>query len=299
MTVAAAVYDTLTRDPLPGASIAVVNQVGTPTGGGVVSGADGEFTITDSELDAGGQLLISYVGYQPVTISPSTANATGFIGLDPNPDTLQAAVVTPATAKKSNMWPWLLGGGALLLLASSGKKKGKVSGTGHEVVDIALVGGAIAGAYFLVVKPILSGLGLSQSAAQKQTADAQQSALQAAIDQAKASGQGGQTYTQDQYTGWANDIYTQGTQSSMWNWTGTQAAPANQDAIVTDVINVNTMVDLQLLISAFGQRKAQCVIWGIDCNTFDLPSFLKLVLDTIHINKINTYLADTGINYQF
>lgn len=134
----------------------------------------------------------------------------------------------------------------------------------------------------------------SNNAQDTATLNAQSSSLQQAVQQAQQSGSRGATYTSDQYTGWANDIYQQGISNIV-----------NQSAIVSDIVNVNTMVDLQSLISAFGIRPAAtstfsaCSLLGLNCTSFDLPSFVKQVLDNDHINNINLYLTEQGINYQF
>jgi hypothetical protein len=166
------------------------------------------------------------------------------------------------------------------------------------VTEIALVGGIAVGAYFLVLKPLFQKLGLSQTAQQQQTADAQAAALKAAQQQAQQSGQPAETYAPDQYTAWANDIYYLGTHDN-----SSTVTQSDQDSIVKDVINVNTMVDWQQLITAFGQRSVGgsflsfCNLFGLGCDKMDLPTFLKAALDSQHVNTINQYLSAQGINY--
>jgi hypothetical protein len=296
MTVQGYIFDNQTRAFLPGASIQIVNGVGSPTGGGVAADANGHFSITDPALDAGGQLVISSVGYTSVTVDPGVINASGFIGLDQVETALPAAVVTATIpAKTTNYGPLLaVGGGVLLLaLASSRKKKRTMGDTGGELATVAIVGGVAVGAYVFVLKPLLQKFGITPTAQQVATTTAQKTALTQAQQQAAASGQEAESYTSDQYTSWANQIFTLATATSG----GIPAA--TQDQIVNLVIQVNTMVDLQQLIVAFGNRQANCLIFGLDCTTYDLPSFLRAGLDVIHINKINGYLDDQGINYQF
>jgi hypothetical protein len=296
MTVTGYVFDNQTRAFIPGASVDVVNSAGTPTGAGVAADNNGHFSITDTTLDSGGQLVISSVGYAAVSADPGVINSSGFIGLDEAATALPSASVTAIIPAKTSYTPVLAIGGGLLLLAllSGGKKKKKTVGdVGGELVTVAVVGGVAAGAYFFVVKPLLQKFGVTPSAQQVATTDAQKSALAAAQAAAKQTGQEAESYTADQYTGWANQIFTLATATSGG------VPSATQDQIVNLVIQVNTLVDLQQLIVAFGNRQANCLIFGLDCTTYDLPSFLKAALDSTHINTINGFLDDQGINYQF
>lgn len=297
MTVQGYIFDNQTRAFIPGASVQVANGAGSLTGSGVAADASGHFSIIDPVLDAGGQLVISSVGYTSVSVSPGVLNSSGFIGLDQLATALPDAVVTATVPSKTASYtPILAIGGGLLLLAlatSGGKRKKTMGDTGGELATVAVVGGVAVGAYIFVVKPLLQKFGITPSAQQVATTDAQKAALATAQQTAKATGQEAESYTSDQYTSWANQIFTLATATSG----GVPAA--TQDQIVNLVINVNTMVDLQQLIVAFGNRQANCLIFGLDCTTYDLPSFLRAALDTIHINKINGFLDDQGINYQF
>ncbi len=301
MTVTGQIYDNQTNAGLPGASVTLVSSQGNPIGGGVSADSNGIFSISSPALDSGGQLLISNIGYKSVIADPGTVVSTGLIGLDEQTASLDAATVT-ATIKKKNYTPLLIGGAGLLLLAATSKKKRKarIGAINVNWSDVAIKGGIAVGAYLLVVKPILTKLGVFQSAAEKATTDAQAKALADAKTQATATGQSGAQYSADQYTGWANDIFTTGIN----NWT---KDPDQMMKIVNDVINVDTMVDLQQLITAFGTRTTKlgvdpfswCYTTGFGCPSVDLPTFLKLALDETHINYINGYLNDQKINYQF
>lgn len=302
MTVSGYIYDNQTSDILPGASVQVVDNMGNLTGDGVAADSNGYFTLTSPSLNQGAKLAVSNVGYTSALFDPNFTNAFQAIGLDQDTAVLTSATVTAKVPRKKSVAPYLLGGGALLLLATTGKKKrrAKVGDIGPEVTEILLVGGIAIGAYFLLIKPLLQKLGLSKTQEQQQTADAQAAALKQAQQQAQQQGKTAETYPIDSYTGWANDIFYLGTHDN--SDTVTQV---DQEAIVNDVANVRTMVDLQQLITAFGQRDvggaflSWCNLLGIACKTMDLPTFLQAALDQSHLTEINSYLSAQNINYTF
>jgi hypothetical protein len=295
MTLTAEVYDLTTNQPVPSASVSVVNSNGNALGGGAIANASGTFTITSSLLDSGAQLLVTSVGYQPVIADPYAIQASGNVGLIESAQTLPAAVVTPGSGSGSastNYLPYLLGGAALLFLLWPGKKKKSIGDVGFDYTKLAITGGVLVGGYF-AGKAILQKLGIltPPNPTTVATTSAQAASLAAAQTAAAASGTGKASYTTDQYTGWANDIFTQGY--------GMDLSQDTMNTVVNDVTNVNNMVDLQSLISAFGVRQASCGIFGTGCSNYDLPTFLKLILDSFHIDTINQYLAAQNINYTF
>ena len=288
MTIFGTIYDSNTHIGIPGASVLVVDQHGTAMGQGIAADNTGWFQLISPLLDQGYQLSISSVGYNGVLADPNVFASSLGIGLDPQGQELATVTVTPAA---KNYTPYLVGGGVLAaLLLLGGNKKKKAIGGLNPGSETLLVGGAVVlvGGYFLV-KNILPSLNpFGKPAALDVTATT--TAQTAALNQAKAAG-GSATYSADQYNGWANDIYQLGV-----------TTPINQSAIVNDVVNVNNMVDLQSLINAFGIKETgdyPCRSWGWFCTKYDLPSFLKFVLDTEHINNINLYLSAQGINYTF
>lgn len=293
MTITGQIYDNQTSAGLPGASITLVNAQGTPTGGGTSADANGIFTITSPALDMGGKILVSYVGYTSVMVDPAVVAETGIIGLDQQEAALPNATVT-ATIKKKNYTPLLLAGGGLLLLAGSSsrkKKRARVGAAGTDWADIGLKAGIAVGAYFLVVKPVLTKLGIFNSAANQATLDAQKKSLTDAKAKQPAS------YTDDLYMGWANDIYSQ-----IAN--GTPLGFTQQSQIVYDITQANNMTDLQSLITAFGLKDVagsglDCTWLGINCQKMDLQTFVKTVLDGQHLSNLNQYLSAQNINYQF
>ena len=295
MNVFGTIYDLATRDVLPGASVTVTDQHGNPTGSGGDADANGFFNVTSTALDMGGKLLFSNVGYKSVLADPATVAGTATMGLQQDPEALSQVTVTAQLPKKNNALLYVAGGGLLLLLMSSGKKKGRMGAVNVDWSKIAITGGVLVGGFF-IGKALLQKWGIlsSPSAQDIATTAAQTQSLNQAKATAAASGSGGASYTADQYTGWANDIYQQA------RVTDTTPIPvANQIAIVEDITNANNMVDLQSIISAFGIRQAKCFAFNLGCTNYDLPAFIKLALDADHINNINQYLSAQSINYQF
>lgn len=133
----------------------------------------------------------------------------------------------------------------------------------------------------------------------EKTLKAQADSVKQAQDDAAKQGTAAQTYpTIDFYTGLANDIYNE------W-FDGNSNFDYN---VKWDVIKVNTLTDLQLLIQQFGIRAVNTSGWfspcslsfgKFGCQQYDLPSFLRATLKTATIAEINSYLSDSGINYQF
>lgn len=303
MTIFGTIYDNATTQGIPGASITVVDANGNSKGVGVAADNSGWFQLISDLLDQGNKVLISSVGYTPVMVDPSILVSSLGVGLDRSAANLEAVTVT--AQPKKNYTPLLIGGGVLaaVLLLGSKKKKGNAGMSGHKDAigglnansQTLLIGGAVVlvGGYFLV-KKILPSLNPFPTATNPVDVKATTDAQAAALAQAKSTGQQA-SYPLDQFTGWANDIYKIGTSSNSLSQT-------DMSNIVEDVTNCNNMVDLQSLISAFGTKQAGgnfCSWFNMYCDTYDLPSFLKAVLDTDHINTINLYLSEAGINYQF
>ncbi len=292
MTVTGQIYDNQNMLALPGASVTLVNAQGTPVGGGTSADSNGIFTITSPDLDTGGKLMVSYVGYTSVIVDPAIVVSGGVIGLDQDNAALPAATVT--AARKKNYTPLVLGGAGLLLLASTSsrkKKRARMGAIGTEWADIGIKAGIAVGAYFLIVKPVLTKLGVFNSATTQATLDAQKQSLAEAKAKQPAS------YTADQYMGWANDIYAQIAG-------GTPLGFIQQSQIVTDIVQADNMTDLQSLISAFGLKDVagsglDCTWLGINCQKMDLETFVKTVLDGQHLSNLNQYLSAQNIKYQF
>jgi hypothetical protein len=150
----------------------------------------------------------------------------------------------------------------------------------------------VIGGYFL-----LKNFGLFGGAAAANAASVTSSAASgatAALAQAKAAGDVA-TINSSQAATIANNIYNAGV-----------ADPVDQDTIQNQIIQANTLTDLLLIIQAFGTKQAggtMCSLFGgflsATCGTYDLASWLRANLDTTHLQSIDTYLSNQGINYQF
>lgn len=122
-TVRAQVIEGLTGEPLPNASVMLVDSAGNNLHVGVMADMNGKFTLT-SDVLFGNSLLISYTGLASLIVPVSTLNDTDFTEIDLYPKDLQAVVVTPA-ANSSNWWLWLILGGVLLYGFSKSKSNGR------------------------------------------------------------------------------------------------------------------------------------------------------------------------------
>ncbi len=292
------IIDQTTGQPVPSASWQVADSSGNLTQAGGVADANGSITFDTAKVDpTNGYLLISDVSYSPVLINAGVAINTGYIDLLPDYDGLPAATVYPSP--KAALSPWLILGVLVALAASTGKtSRRKVAGLdiGWEKLLVSL--GIAAGAYFLILRPILVKLGILSPGSTDQNAAAGQSTSATATTISQLQAQGGPqaiaTYSAANYSGWADDVYKQGTASTV-----------NEDTIKWDVIQVNTLMDLLLLRQAFGNRPAggsflsTCQLLGINCPLYSLDTFLSAVLSQSTINSINGYLSSGGINYQF
>jgi len=296
MTIFGTIYDNATQQGIPGASISVVDPQGNTLGTGIAADNTGWFQLISPLLDQGNKIWVSSIGYASAIIDPNVFVSTMGVGLDPSAANLTAITVIPS-GSSSKYTPYLLGGGILALLLLMGGKKKKMGSIGglNPSSETLLIGGGVVlvGGYFLI-KKILPSLNPFPTATNPVDTAATAAAQAKALADAKAAGQMA-TYSADQYIGWANDIYKLGT-------SGTPVDQTSQNAIVEDVTNCNNMVDLQSLIGAFGTKPAGgfwCNYFNTYCDTYDLNSFLKAVLDTAHKNNINLYLQEAGINYTF
>jgi hypothetical protein len=161
--------------------------------------------------------------------------------------------------------------------------------------QLIIPGAVLIGGYYLIKKTGLfsgpiTGTGQANAQTQAATAAANDASLKNAQNQGIV-----QTLTSSQLASLANDIYTQGLKD-----------PPNQDQIQRDIIQANTLTDLLQMIKSFDTRPANtgswlslCALANIQCTSLDMATFVRLVLDQAHIQTVNGYLSDTGINYQF
>lgn len=77
----------------------------------------------------------------------------------------------------------------------------------------------------------------------------------------------------------------------------------DQDQVVSTIMEVQNIADWLRLIQLFGTKQASADFWstcnwlGFNCQSLDLPSFLRLQLDAGHLSAINSFFQSIGINY--
>src|SRR6266850_2592135 len=282
MDLTAAVWDSISGDGIPSASVTIVDSGNKAAGGGTVADQRGVFRINSPLLDQGYKLQITSAGYQGVIVAP-----------------YMLAEDVVITAKKPVPTWWLLGGLALLalLLYAASQQKGKVTGmSSKDWTDIALKVGIAAGLFFLVLVPLLKKIGLWGGPAAGK--DDQTASNQQAVDDSlkKLQQQGGTqsvvTKTDAELQGMANQIYSIGGSDD----------PQGQQKIRDIIIQVNTLADMLNLVKAFGTRKVGsdflsfCGLLSFNCPTMDFNTFVKTVAPA-RLDEINHYLSSTGINY--
>jgi hypothetical protein len=154
--------------------------------------------------------------------------------------------------------------------------------------------GLVVAGYIILNKMGLLGGGANGS---NNSTTAANNAAATKADLAAATSAGGFQSSSNSDTvlsGYATAIYQEGIQN-----------PVDQDAIVYNVINVNTLVDLLRLIQLFATKQVAqsawdtCSLLGFNCTALDLGGFLNAVLDAGHLATINNYLTNQGINFQF
>lgn len=289
MDLTASVWDNVSGDGIPAASVMIVDASNKPTGTGAVADSKGVFHLNSALLDQGYKLQITSAGYQGIITPAYILAEDGGITLDRGGD-LDAVVIT---ARKKIPTGWIIGGLALLalLLYYATQKKGKVGGMSQsDWLGLALKVGIAAGVFFLVLVPLLKKFGLWGQSAQ---ADANLKAVDDSLKQVQQQGgtQAAATKTDAEYTGMANQIYELGGED-----------PVDQVKVRNIVIQVNTLTDMLNLVKAFGTRKvggaffSLCGFFSVNCPEMDFDTFIKAVAPD-QVNTINSYLSSTGINY--
>jgi len=162
------------------------------------------------------------------------------------------------------------------------------------VIPAAVIGGG-----YLVYKKFFAGGSISpQTSQNNQTIQDNQNSVASTISQLQNSGSN-QTISDAQAAGIADSIWSIGSGSSL--------TTAQQDQIRYLVMQANTTLDLLAIIKAFGVKKINtntfflnlCYLFGINCQSIDLPGYLKIALSSDEISELNQYLIAQNINYQF
>lgn len=108
-TVRAQIIEGLTGDPLPGASIQIVDRDGNSLQQGVMADQYGRFILT-SDILMDNFLLVTYTGLVPVIIAASLLNNTDYKEIQLLPADLPEVVVMP-NGKSIPTWLFFLLGG--------------------------------------------------------------------------------------------------------------------------------------------------------------------------------------------
>lgn len=150
----------------------------------------------------------------------------------------------------------------------------------------------VVGGYFILKQFGLFGGGAA-AANQASITESATTGVNQALQNAQASGDF-PTINTSEAASIANNIYNAGLD------------PVDQDTIVRQVIQANTLTDLLMIIKAFGTKQAgglACSIFGgmlsATCGTYDLAGWLRSTLDAAHMQTVNVFLSNQGINYQF
>jgi hypothetical protein len=280
------ILDESTGQPLAGAQVYTTNAAGKVT---AAARADETGTVQGTLPDFSTNILVSAPGYAAKIIDAGEANTEGYIGLTPKllSEGEGTTTVKNTTLSAVPWWVWAGSAGAVIYAVSLPDKK-KISGTTDYSKYIIPVGLVVAG--FLVLKSFnLFG----DSAASANDASITDAAAQGVSDAiAKDQAAGGRTFLNSaQAAGIANTVF-----NSM----------DDQDTIVRQLIQVDTLGDLLQVIQSFGTKKAGGIACGLFggilsavCGTYDLPSFVRATLDPAHLATLNGYLSSQRINYQF
>lgn len=102
------VIDLETQQPLPGASITIVDPSGQYLGDGVAADRSGLWMLA-SGLFMGNFVMFTNVGYEPVTVAAEDLGVLSVVGLLKKSSVLDPVVVTPDNNKKSKIPWWIIG----------------------------------------------------------------------------------------------------------------------------------------------------------------------------------------------
>lgn len=161
--------------------------------------------------------------------------------------------------------------------------------------------GIVIGGVVIASKLGLFSKGALSTGNDKLTADEKATAA-AAIAALKQQGIN-PTSTDAQLQSLASQLWSLGTSEDS---AGSHASGSVEDDMIEAFENiVNNAADLYTVKNYFGTKSAatstfsMCAFFGLGCQVYNLDSFLKLALDDTHIEELNNYLQQQGINYAF
>lgn len=103
MTVTGLVFDAMTGQPIPAATIAVIGSDGQMTGEGTVADVNGNFSLSvGSPNDS--QLQISSIGYQTNVLDPYGVEENGQVSLFPSTTQLPGVTITAKAPNNSGSY---------------------------------------------------------------------------------------------------------------------------------------------------------------------------------------------------
>jgi len=151
--------------------------------------------------------------------------------------------------------------------------------------------GIVVGGYLLLKK--LHIFGDSATDANNSGIDSSTSAgISDAIRDAQNAGDFA-TISDANAAGYAATIYSAGV-----------ASPVDQYTVRNSLIQANTLTDILKIAKAFGTKQAgdsfsMCSMFGINCQAYNLQSFVRAVLSPSELAIVNNYFSNQGINYYF
>ena len=251
-------------------------------------------TVPFVEAPAGGGTisLPVYMNTIPVSLTQPGVTPSDIY----NPTMAQPVQQLPPTPAPKP-FPWLyVGIGAIaLLLLSQKKSKPSIGAVNWE--KLIIPGAVVIGGDILLKK--LGLFGSAEGAANNAAIDDQvQSGNDAALRDLANSGIR-PTLNGAQLASLATDIYNRGVASSF----SVKASPENQNYIVDDIYQLRNTADIYALKQTFGTKKAStewystCALFGFNCPSIDLDTWLRLVLDSEAITNINDLFSSKGISY--
>jgi hypothetical protein len=166
-----------------------------------------------------------------------------------------------------------------------------------DYTPFVLLGALGIGAYFLYQKLFPGGSGGQQNDANNAAINAStQSALTSDIATLKSQN-AVQTLSNAAASGIASQLYDLGI-------SGNPVPQANQDKMVSLVIQANTQLDLDTIAQYFATKNANTGFslsnfFGSNNTSYDLSGWLGATLDAAHLQTVNGYFSAEGISAYF